>query len=277
MAKTVKINIAHFTDPVVKIYTDTLPAVQVGTVGGYTCVADPTGSARRSFDGSDIPSGVYVVIGTFPLYVGYLIMGSSAGVYNVTDTLSAASGTGARTVTVTVNDGTNPVESATVRLTKGAESFIASTNASGVATFNVDDGTWTVAITASGYSFAGATLVVDGAETPTYSLTQLSFSASPPDQITGYWVVLDETGAVEPDVVINMRFKCFKDGNEGVAYDSKTRTATSNVSGIAEFPGLHPESEYEAWRTNTTRKFIITTPALTPSAVPLGSIIGADE
>lgn len=276
MAKIVKLNVAHFSDPVIKLYTDTIPAVQVGTIGGYTAVADPTGSARRSFDVGALAAGSYIIICTFPQVVGYLALGSADGEYVVTDE-RPTTGTGARTVTVTVNDGTDPVSDATVRLTKGAESFSGTTNGSGVVQFNVNDGTWTVAITASGYSFAGASLVVDGTETPTYSITQLSFTTSPPDQITGYWIVLDEEGSPEPGVTISMQFCKPPETDTGVAYDTKVRTAVSDSSGIAEFPGLLPESEYHAWRSSTARKFKITTPALTPSAVPLGSISGADE
>ncbi len=87
----------------------------------------------------------------------------------------AGSGTGARTVTINVNDGSNPIQNASVRLTLGAETFISTTNVSGQCTLNVDDGSYTVSITAAGYSFGGATLVVDGAETVTYSMTAVAF------------------------------------------------------------------------------------------------------
>jgi hypothetical protein len=81
-----------------------------------------------------------------------------------------STGGGARTVTITVTLGGLPLEGATVRLSKGGESFTGSTNGSGQVVFNVDDGTWTVAITASGASFAGASLVVDGNEAATYAM-----------------------------------------------------------------------------------------------------------
>jgi hypothetical protein len=90
-----------------------------------------------------------------------------------------SSGTGARTVTITVNDGTTVLQNATIRLTEGANTFTASTNVSGVAVFNLDDATYAVAITKSGYSYAGTTLVVDGTETRTYSMTAISIT--PPD------------------------------------------------------------------------------------------------
>jgi len=83
-------------------------------------------------------------------------------------------GTGARTVTITVNDGTTVLQNATVRMTEGVNTFTALTNASGVAVFNLDDATYTVSITKSGYSYTGTTLVVNGTETATYSMTAIS-------------------------------------------------------------------------------------------------------
>jgi hypothetical protein len=59
----------------------------------------------------------------------------------------SGTGTGARTVVVTVNDGTTVLQNAAVRLTEGANSFKGLTNVSGVVTFNVDDATYTVGIT----------------------------------------------------------------------------------------------------------------------------------
>jgi len=95
------------------------------------------------------------------------------------DGVGSGTGTGARTVVVTVNDGATALQNAAVRLTEGASSFKGLTNVSGVVTFNVDDATYTVGITKGGYSYAGTTLVVDGAEAVTYSMT--ANSSTPPD------------------------------------------------------------------------------------------------
>lgn len=92
---------------------------------------------------------------------------------------SSGTGTGARTVNVTVNDGSTVLQNARVRLSEGASTYTGLTNASGVVVFNVDDATYTVAITKSGYTYAGTTLVVDGTEAVTYSMT--ATSVTPPD------------------------------------------------------------------------------------------------
>jgi len=81
----------------------------------------------------------------------HLLQSADAGATTVaraTDT-----GTGARTVTITVNDGTTVLENARVRVTQGAESYAASTNASGVVTFYLDAGTYYVWSQKSGWTF----------------------------------------------------------------------------------------------------------------------------
>lgn len=87
-------------------------------------------------------------------------------------------GVGARTITITVDDGSDPLEAASVRVTEGANSYAGQTDASGQVTFNLDDATYTVAITKSGYTFAGTSLVVSGDATPTYSMS--AASVTPP-------------------------------------------------------------------------------------------------
>src|SRR5512142_3051102 len=70
---------------------------------------------------------------------------------------AGSSGTGARTVTVTVDDGTNPIEGAKVRFTKGGDTFTATTDATGLTTFGLDDGTYTLAVTAGGFTYTPTT------------------------------------------------------------------------------------------------------------------------
>ena len=89
---------------------------------------------------------------------------------------TGGSGSGARTVTITVNDGTTVLENALVRITEGSNTFYKLTNSSGVAVLNVDDATYTVAITKAGYSYSGTSLVVNGDEAETYSMTAISIS-----------------------------------------------------------------------------------------------------
>jgi hypothetical protein len=141
----------------------------------------------------------------------------------------AGGGTGARTIAITVDDGTDPIEGASIRFTKGAESYVQQTNVSGQATFNLDDGTWTVAITEAGYTFTGTTLVVDGDETPTYSMTAVSITpAAGPDQTTGYLTTRNGQGTVEGGVVID--FALVLKNDSGQSYESDKFSATSHAT-----------------------------------------------
>ncbi len=129
-------------------------------------------------------------------------------------------GTGARTVAITVTLSAAPVEGASVRLTKAAETYVGSTNASGQITFNVDDGTWTVSITSPNATFVGASLVVDDDETVSYSLTAISITPSPAGQMTGYWTCYSHLGVVESGVSVTMQLVDVPKGSKGLALDS---------------------------------------------------------
>lgn len=130
-------------------------------------VTDAPASTIANAVWNETQSG-HTTAGTFGKYLDAAISGLSTG-----------TGSGARTVTITVNDGTTVLQNARVRLTEGANTYTGLTNVSGVVTFNLDDATYTVGITKSGYSYAGTTLVVDGTETRTYSMTLIS--VTPPD------------------------------------------------------------------------------------------------
>ena len=183
-------------------------------------------------------------------------------------------GTGARTVTITVNDGTTALEDARVRLTKGAESYVTSTNASGIATFYVDDGTWTVVVTLAGYTYAGTTIVVDGNETATYSMTQVVVPSSDPGQVTGFLYCYSESGVVESGAIVTVRQTAVAEST-GVAYDGKARAETSNIAGLVEFTGLFKGGRYEV-RRGGSRSYTVTIPDAANDPYELVSVIGLD-
>jgi len=191
----------------------------------------------------------------------------------ILDTAAGSSGgSGARTVTVTVTDGTDPLESARVRMTKGAESYILSTNASGQCTFNLDDGSWTVAISLAGYTFSGATLVVDGNETPTYAMTQTVFPTSGADQVTGYLYCYDEEGDPEEDVTVSVTAARVT-GLSGIALDSAAYSETSDANGLVQFAGLVKGASYYL-RRGTGPQAVFTVPTTADDPVALAALIG---
>ena len=90
-------------------------------------------------------------------------------------TTGSETGSGARTITVTVDDGTDTLENAKVTFTEGANVFTGTTDSSGqIDSFNLDDATYVVAITKAGYTYAGSNYVVSGDATPTFSMTAQS-------------------------------------------------------------------------------------------------------
>jgi hypothetical protein len=186
-----------------------------------------------------------------------------------------SAGTGARTVAVTVNDGTTALQSARVRFIKGAEDYTGITNVSGQKSFSLDDGTWSVAITLAGYTFTPTTLVVDDNKTQPYSMTKETITPSDPGFITGYWQCYDEEGIAEVGQTVQMRMKTCS--GYGVMYDSKIRSEDSNASGIATFTNLDPGMTYQVRRGESGKWIDVTIPSTATSPYALQSIVGSDE
>jgi hypothetical protein len=132
-------------------------ATTVDLVSDATTVLTSGGIADAVWDE---PQSGHTTPGTFGKYLDDEISGGG-------------SGSGARTVVITIDDGTDPLQNATVRLTEGVNTYTATTDVDGEATFNVDDATYVVAVTKAGYSYAGTSLVVNGDEAATYSMTAI--------------------------------------------------------------------------------------------------------
>lgn len=185
---------------------------------------------------------------------------------------AGAAGSGARTVTVTVNDGAIVLQNARVRMTEGANTYVALTNASGVVTFNLNDATYTVSITKDGYSYAGTTLVVDGTEAVTYSMSVVTITPSDVDKVTGYWTVLDEDGNEASGVVLTVKARQASRGSAGALHDAATRTATSAANGLVQFTNMIPGWKYSVV-ANDEYVADFTVPADAVTSVELGSIV----
>ena len=227
---------------------------------------------------SEIQAGLATTSGVTAAFTEIKGAGWSSG----TDTLeeiadavagiSTGNGTGARTVTVTVNDGTTALQNAKVRMTSGAETYTASTNVSGFCTFNLNDATWVVSITRNGYSFSGTTLVVDGTETATYSMSLVTITPSSTNKVTGYWTVLNENGVEAASVVVTIKARQPLRGGAGVFHDAGERTATSNANGLVQFTNLIPGWRYAVVANDDyVADFVVPADAVT--SVELGSIV----
>jgi hypothetical protein len=185
----------------------------------------------------------------------------------VTAVVIGLAGIGARSVTITVNDGTTVVEGATVRVTKGTETYALPTNVSGVTAFSLDDGTWSVAISHSGYTFTPTTLVVDGDETHTYSLSAVVVPASNPGFVTGYYYCYDEEGEPEEGAIVQCRVKDVL--AYGESFDSKIRSRTSASDGLVTFKNMKPGGKYLVRRGEEGEwaELTVATTATTPYAL----------
>lgn len=172
---------------------------------------------------------------------------------DITDQLGrieSNTGAGARTVTITVNDGTTALQNARVRVTEGVNSYTSTTNSSGVVVFNLDDATYMVAIAKSGYTYAGTTLVVDGAESPTYSMTATNVtSPTNPDLSAIEVLCLDDDFAAASGIDVDFRMSAVASGDQNRAHPGAKKTVTSNGSGIARFEG--PQGATIEWKRGT--------------------------
>lgn len=160
----------------------------------------------------------------------------------------ANDGRGAHAVTITITDGTNPLENATVRVASGVLSESKDSNVSGVAGFALNSATYTITITRAGYASRTVTLAVSGATSQTYALTALVVTPpSSPLVSTGTMLVLDEFNEPEPSKSISLQM-VEGPGTAGYALDEKVRTEVSNGSGIVQFIKLRRGATYSVWR-----------------------------
>jgi len=279
--------------------TDTLKKLEnaSSSISGYlssaltglpSVLANQTSLLNRM--GAWTGSGVNTILGAFkallsktasaPSDIGGTFTPSTDSVEAISEAISGiegggGTGTGARTVAIAVNDGTSALESARVRFTKGAESYVGTTNASGLISFSLDDGTWSVAISLAGYTFTPTTRVVDGDETQTYSMTLVTVTPSDPGFITGYWQCYDEEGIVEAGQTVQMRMKVCS--GYGMMYDSKIRSEDSDANGLATFINLDPGMTYQVRRGESGKWIDVTIPSTATSPYALQSIVGSDE
>lgn len=141
-------------------------------------------------------------------------------------------GTGARTVVVTVTDGSDPLEDATVRLIKGGVSYVLATNASGVATFALDDGTYALAVSLAGWTMTPTTVVVDGAEAVAVTMTQTVIPApSDPDGCVCFLYTRSIHGVAVGGSVVTFRLLA-PGAVLGAALDNTDEAVTSGVDGL---------------------------------------------
>lgn len=157
-------------------------------------------------------------------------------------------GGGSNLVTITVTDGTDPLENAIVRVSSGVISESDPTDVNGEVQYSLGNATWTVTIERAGYESHVASLVVAGTTTQEYELTALVVTPpSSPSVATGSMLVLDEFNAPEEGVSISLQLT-EGPGTAGYSLDTKIRTEVSDVDGMVEFTDLRRGATYSLWR-----------------------------
>jgi hypothetical protein len=300
----VKNNLAGFSSPKIKVFAAGGSAAALNNSGNgddLSAVANHSGEFQATI--SEALSGFYpyeIVDGSVLVADGWLYLQDDTSTYygqrshaeamlykqmlavgseTIAHTGNAdnfkanvASLSGANTVVITVDDGTDPLESARVRVTKGALTDVRQTDASGEASFALDDGTWTVAITLAGYTFASTTIVVDGDETATYSMT-----LTVPTPVASPWVnaqiqCYDEAGNAESSATITVT-QIEASSVHGSASEAGPRTITANGSGVAVIPVL-PGAKYQFSYQDGSQRFTETIPTTAEDEYLIRSIYG---
>lgn len=203
--------------------------------------------------------------------VGYLAdNGTTATFDRTTDSLEAiqgqlpsGSGTGARSVTITINDGATAIEGARVRVTQGVSTYVQTTNVSGVVSFALDDATWAVTVSKVGYTLASQSLIVNGTETVTYSMTAVALVQPVDPTLVSHLVLCTGAdGEPEASAVIYYRITAGT-GDVGYSRDIGVATATSDEDGYATLTFI-VGARYSIWRGGSSYKVSYTASSIAP-------------
>jgi hypothetical protein len=160
--------------------------------------------------------------------------------------LDISAGTGTYACTWTVDDGSTALEGAKVSFwLAGVLRGTGTTDASGEVSMSLDAGTYTVAISLSGYTFASTTHAVSATAstwTKTFSMTAIVFSPTPDaDQVTAWGYVYGPAGTVESGATIVLEQRT---AGARQIYDNAPRTLTADGSGLVSAVVWADGSEY---------------------------------
>lgn len=158
-------------------------------------------------------------------------------------------GIGPYVITITIVDPSDvPVQNARVSLSRTGESYQALTNASGVAVFGVESGSWTVAVSATGFTFTPVSLTVLASASQEY---EISVSTPPgstdPTLAVGYLYAYGVDGQIEADI----DFTCYLfdgPGTTGRSLDTTQFTLTSDDNGLVSYNGFIRGASYRIKR-----------------------------
>jgi hypothetical protein len=122
----------------------------------------------------------------------------------IADIATITGGTGSNAITITVTDGTTPIQDVTVEIWNAANTLFRTkgvTNSSGVMMTSLDDGTYTVRMLKGGYSFTNQTLTVDGVESVPYTGTAYVIPAPSSADLCRVYAYLKKADGTVPATV----------------------------------------------------------------------------
>jgi len=183
---------------------------------------------------------------------GYVPMTDTATVHIVGDDAypPTTSGAGPNQVNVTVSSSAGgTVQGAVVRMqATGLGDHTATTNASGVASFNLPSGTWNLTASLNGYSYSGSTQVISTnpqAVPITMTVTSVSTPSSPSKSV-GVLLCLDTSGDPESGVTVSFQMVAGP-GDGGYSLDAAIVEEDCDSEGVLEREFLRGAT-YDAWR-----------------------------
>ncbi len=114
-----------------------------------------------------------------------------------------------------------------------------SSSSLGVRSFNLDPGTYTYSITASGFqSIVDQSFVVSANATINVTMSRLSAVPNEPGKSVLTILCLDQNGDAEPNVLIDIRIIDVPSGDLNIAYKGTKQTATSDSNGYATLQAI---------------------------------------
>jgi len=186
---------------------------------------------------------------------------------------------GANTVTITVDDDSdNLLENAEVTIwSNGTIIDRQSTNASGVATLNADDGTYTliVAVPTGGYSSStNSGFSVSGTTSASVELTAHVTTPSAAGQVTGRGYVYVDGVATAGKTVTIVGVRAPESGTNATGIvDQRNKSVTTDANGMYQFIGLFPGVTYAVAAAGDIQETTIPTDAT--GTVNLKTIVGS--
>lgn len=144
--------------------------------------------------------------------------------------------------TVTVTDGTNPVQNASVYIldTDGSIVDLDDTSAAGVGSVTADAGTYTLLVKKAGYASSTASITVSAAAARAVTLTAISFTPSAePNSVTVRWRVKGKdratVGAGEATVYVAVQDG---PGTAGEIWSGNEDSDITDANGYVEFTNV---------------------------------------